>query len=165
MRLRKPATMALTVGLAFLGLSLPTTTAQAATVCDNMYDYYNARGNHVHAWSEPNCGGTWLGDAAQGTADWNWGDSTGDFTGGDDNNAESVMNTASSSSIVAFYRLAGDPAGTWDDGYVCLKGSELYVDGLARNNFENRRDLSVDNRISAHQWVTPSACTDYSYIS
>jgi hypothetical protein len=164
--MRRTVTTSLALGLAALGLTLPGTSAQAATVCDDLYNEYQDKGyNRVHAWSEPNCGGYLLGDNVVGGYDYNWGNEAGGFRGDDNDNAESVMNTAAASSIVAFYRLSGDPDDTFADGYVCLKGSELYVDSLARNTFENARDLSVTNRISSHQWVTPSACTGYSYIS
>lgn len=161
----------LAVGLVALGLALPGTAAQAeptqgvdvlSAVCNDKYEVYQGDGK-VHVWSEPNCGGTHIGAASYNVNDWDWGDDEGTFRGGDDNNAESLMNTGPTGSIVAFYRLTGGP-NNYDDGYGCLKRSELYADNLTDNYFKNGPTKTIDNKISSHHWVSASACASDSYI-
>ncbi|MFB4263160.1 hypothetical protein [Nonomuraea sp. GTA35] len=94
--------------------------------------------------------------------DLDWGDNVGAFRGSDTNKASSLMNngfTNEQLKYVAFYDY------THQDhryGYGCLAPDELYADKLSDDYLTT--GPTINNKISSHQWVTKSACTDSSWI-
>ncbi|MFF7736425.1 MULTISPECIES: hypothetical protein [unclassified Streptomyces] len=154
--------LATLVTTAALGLALPLPSAHAAgsaatgAGCDAEYFKYKGDGK-VRAYHETDCRVLLGADAGD---DPNWGDGAGQFQGGDNDNAFSVLNTGTYSGgydVVAFY-VSTDY--DWQrGGYSCLKRSEIYVDDLARNDSTGGYPMWYN--ISSHRWVTESACAKF----
>lgn len=144
--MRKILATAATLGLAGLGVIVPTTAAQASTACDNAWN--NAVSGHFYAYDYANCSG-YIGSDAD--SDANWGDSSGSFQGGADNSATSVLHRGPSGLAVKVYQGSG-----YGGGHICLQTSEAYVDDLAGTTFSN--GAPANNNISSHTWLWSSAC-------
>ncbi|MDQ1029642.1 hypothetical protein QF035_007224 [Streptomyces umbrinus] len=154
--MRKIRAVLAAAGLAVaLGTALPataeadTTGAQGPT-CDAEYRAHREDGN-MRAYLLDDCM-ILLGTASGNDA--HWGDTTGPFTGADDNFAWSVLNTGTYSggvNNVQFYNGTNYSGGTG-----CLARGELYVDDLRDNTFSDGSRAS--NAISSHRWS--SGCTN-----
>ncbi|MDL5199316.1 hypothetical protein [Streptomyces sp. ALI-76-A] len=138
-----------------LGTALPA-TAEAVPAgaqgpnCDAQYNAHREDGN-MRAYLLTDCSNL-LGTASGNDA--NWGDSSGPFTGADNNFAWSILNTGTYSggvNNVQFYDGVGSTGGTG-----CLARGELYVDDLRDNVFHN--GVRASNAISSHRWS--SGCTN-----
>ncbi|UUU26152.1 peptidase inhibitor family I36 protein [Streptomyces sp. DSM 40750] len=143
--MRKLTVTAALLGLTALGVTVPTTAAQAAdSAVAGCGDLWGPRNGKVYAWDLPNCQGTLIYVGTGNAADW--GDAS--------DKASSVMNRGYAGSLdhVAFYDHAG-----YGGGHGCLAPGELYVADLAYNRFND--GTSADNRISAHRWVNRSFCS------
>ncbi|MDG4864372.1 hypothetical protein P8605_40135 [Streptomyces sp. T-3] len=136
------------LGLAGVGLALPTSSAHAATNCDTKYN--NASWGYVYLYDKTNCR-TFLGKDANNDSDYSasWG------------KASSVLNKGTYSNgynVVKFYDGAG-----YDMGHSCLKQSEYYVDNLGRNTFTSYQGekYNVNNSIDSHKWVKKGSCSKF----
>ncbi|MBC6458608.1 hypothetical protein [Actinomadura sp. HBU206391] len=167
--MHKMGTAVAALALAAAGLTGTATTAQAENVraqeagCSTAWP---GRDGYVRAWKDVNCGGTLLG-ATQGN-DANWADGSGAFSGSDNDNASSVMNSGylGGRDVVAFYIMSEHRD---ESGYGCLAPGELYADWLGDNYYYSsttgRTDISMENSISSHLWVYSSGCSSSSWIT
>ncbi|ORT53962.1 hypothetical protein [Streptomyces sp. CB03238] len=160
--MRKLGTALAALGLAVLGVAVPT-SAQAApqgAYCDYEWNQHG-RDGLVRAWNGYDCTGTLLG-ATPGD-DYAWGDSSGAFTGTEYAQPKSVMNSGyvGNLDVVAFYRTSGY---RYEYGYVCLSPYELYADDLSDNYYTNNGGLVLNN-IGSHRWVNASGCAANSWLT
>ncbi|MEE1763995.1 hypothetical protein [Streptomyces sp. SP18BB07] len=143
--MRKLTVTAAVLGLAALGLAVPTTAAQAADDavagpgCDSKW---GPRDGKIYAWDGPDCSGSPLPVPPGG----DWGPDA-------DDRASSVMNRgyAGTFSVAQFFDHAQGGA-----GHACLLPGEMYADNLAHSRFSN--GAPVDNNISSHRWANSSSC-------
>ncbi|MFI2415663.1 hypothetical protein [Streptomyces sp. NPDC018947] len=145
---RKLSAVFATLGLATVGVLVPTGTAQAETNCDSQY--WRAALGYMYAYEYLDCH-TALGLASGD--DSNWGNDLGAFQGGDTNRASSVLHRGTSGMAVQFFNGTGTD---WAGGHSCLKKSELYADDLNDNYFTS--GVPVGQNISSHRWVWEGEC-------
>ncbi|MCX4982945.1 peptidase inhibitor family I36 protein [Streptomyces sp. NBC_00572] len=150
------------LGLAALGLTLPGTAAQATSEgstgtmgagCDSIWRAHQGDGN-MWAFSGSDCTGDELGHTPGEDADWS--NSSGEFTGNDNDRATSLVNTGTEGGrdAVAFYRDA-----RYVGGHGCVSWGEKYVDNLNNDTFTT--ETPANNEISSHQWVAEDACSKF----
>ncbi|GAA3771038.1 hypothetical protein ACFS5L_12620 [Streptomyces phyllanthi] len=145
--MRKTLAISAALGVAALGVLVPTTSAQASTACDTSWN--SAPPGSFYAYDFTDCSGL-LGRTAE-SSDANWGDSSGPFQGNADNAASSILHKGTSGMAVKVYQYPG-----YLGGHACLKKSESYKEDLSRHTFSN--GAGMDNDISSHRWVWESAC-------
>ncbi|MFB4293822.1 peptidase inhibitor family I36 protein [Nonomuraea sp. ATR24] len=140
--MRKITISAMLLGLACLGVTVPSTAAQAAGGCD---DDWGPRNGYMYAWQDLNCEGTRLIATAGNSSYWGAGAT---------DKASSVMNRGFTGGrdAVKFYQDINHGG-----GHTCLLAGELYADNLTDNRFSN--GVIVNDRITSHKWVTPGECT------
>ncbi|MBD0838711.1 hypothetical protein [Streptomyces sp. TRM68416] len=146
--MRKTLATAAVLGLAGLGVLVPTTSAQASENCN--LEWHGAMSGHFYAYDGANCVYI-LGHTASWDSDW--GNSTGPFQGGDTNDARSILHKGTSGLAVQVFNGTGQD---WGGGHTCIKKSEKYMSDL--DGFTFTSGASVSNGISSHRWVEESKC-------
>lgn len=144
--MRRIIATAATLGLAGLAVIVPATAAQANAACDAAYG--EADSGYFYAYDYDNCDGQLGRDIDN---DSNWADSSGAFQGGDNDDAQSILNKGTSGMAVKVYRHAG-----YSGGHTCLAKNEYYMSDLSGHTYTD--GSSVNASISSHQWVWHGAC-------
>ncbi|MEV0169514.1 hypothetical protein AB0I00_00110 [Streptomyces sp. NPDC050803] len=147
--MRKTLAAAATLGLATLGVIVPTSSAQASTACDNAWN--SAKSGYFYAYAYDHCYYT-LGSDAGDDEDWNNGNDS--FTAGSGDQAASVLHKGTSGMSVKLYENAH-----YGGGHICIKKSEYYMDTLNGWTFNNGHRALLN--ISSHQWVWDGACAKF----
>lgn len=163
--MRKLSTVIAALALAVAGLAVPATTAQADDVSPQGGCGWPGHTGYVYVYAHIHCGG-YIG-ASLGN-DPNWADGSGDFRGGANDVASSVVNAGfPGQDVVAFY-LHADYRHA--DGYGCLALGEHYADWLGDNYYlesdtGQTNGISMNDSISSHRWVYFYDCGAGSWIT
>ncbi len=151
-KLSSLATMATLVGLVVIGPAPGASAAAAAATCRDNYD--GATAGWMYAYDKANCEG-YLGGAQ--LDDNNWGNTLGGFQGSDDNKATSIINKGEYAQVkFRKYALSYDGF----NPHICLTRAEGFASDLSDDYWEETKLAgTVNNSISAHQWVERTACS------
>ncbi|MFC8197319.1 hypothetical protein ACFWBR_24575 [Streptomyces sp. NPDC060006] len=159
--MRRPATAAVVIALASLGLIAPATSATAAAQDYRCQDEWPGRDGYVRVWEHYGCDGLPLGKDVGD--DNSWSDSVGQFQTPAHTLASSVMNSGfiGGKDVVAFYAAKNYD---YTQGYVCLAPGEKWADNLTDNYFYGTGTV-VNDRIRSHRWVNASGCAAGSWLT
>ncbi|WAU82897.1 hypothetical protein O1Q96_26335 [Streptomyces sp. Qhu-G9] len=159
--MRRPATAAVVIALASLGLIAPATSATAAPQDYRCQEKWPGRDGYVRAWQHYGCDEGFMGETTGD--DRSWSDGEGAFRGLDHTIASSVMNSGfiGGKDVVAFY---AEKDYAYEKGYVCLAPGEKWADNLTDNYFYGTGTV-VNDRIRSHRWVNASGCAAGSWLT